>query len=209
MSEKPADDPQLVARLKTQDRAAFSQLVSHYHAALEGFCASIAGASLAEDIMQDAWVAIWKGLPGFAGRSALTTWMYTIVRNESTARLKKEGRYKQHQEPVANEDRDFESWIESNFAADGHWLEGPARWHLDSPDAMLEEQQLQDCLEHNIEDLKPAQQSVFRLRDIEQMSLDEICNILQLSHSNVRVLLHRARNKLLRVIDHYQETGEC
>ena len=97
----------------------------------------------------------------------------------------------------------------SRFRADGHWETPAPDWHMESPEQLLEEQQLQKCIEFTLEQLSPNQKAVFTLRDLEQQSLDEICNILQLNDSNVRVLLHRARLKLMQVIDRYQVTGEC
>lgn len=204
------DDPDFIARLQAQEQSAFSQLVQHFHMRLQGFAAAIANTMLAEDIMQEAWLAIWKGLPGFEGRSSLTTWLYTIVRNECMGKLRKEGRIKTvHHNPGAESDESFDSWLESTFVKNGHWASGPGVWSINTPEAMLEEQQLLDCIEHNLESLQADQSAVFRLRELEQLPLEEICNILQFSQSNVRVLLHRARRKLLQVVDHYQETGEC
>lgn len=200
--------PALTERLIQQDQPAFNTLVQKAHFRLLGFAGSLVGRELAEDVMQDAWVAIWRGLPGFEGRASLSTWLYTVVRNECSARLKKEGRMplvRMSSESPAQ----LEDWMENRFAADGHWKEPQAGWTLNTPEALLQEDQLKDCLDKNIRQLQESQQSVFRLRELEQLPLDEICNILDLSHSNVRVLLHRARLRLLQVIDHYQQTGEC
>lgn len=198
-----------IDRLLKQDQEAFHLLVKHYHRRLLSFATSITGETLAEEIVQEAWIAIWRGLPGFEGRAALKTWLYTIVRNECTAKLRKEKRMQM----VNINDEVFEDgideWLAANFTSDGHWQSGIAEWSMDSPEQLLEEEQLRDCLEKNMATMQTMQSSVFRLRDIDQMPLDEICNILALSNSNVRVLLHRARLKLLQVIDHYQETGEC
>jgi RNA polymerase sigma-70 factor, ECF subfamily len=196
-------------RLIVQDQAAFNLLVKHYHKRLLGFAASITGETLAEEILQEAWVSIWRGLPGFEGRAALKTWLYTIVRNECTTRLRKEQRLQ-----IVNIDEEhyedgIDEWFAAKFAGDGHWQGSIAEWSMESPEQLLEEDQLRDCLEKNIASLHAMQRSVFRLRDIEQMELQEICNVMGLANSNVRVLLHRARLKLLQVIDHYQETGEC
>jgi RNA polymerase sigma-70 factor (ECF subfamily) len=108
----------------------------------------------------------------------------------------------------AGDDR-IDDWFENSFAEDGHWVQGPGEWTLATPEAMLEEVQLKDCLEKNIRALQINQEQVFRMRDLEQMELDEICNVLGLTQSNVRVLLHRARLHLQQVVDHYQRTGEC
>ena len=200
--------PELLSRLKQQDQPAFNLLVKKAHLRLLGFAGSIVGRERAEDVMQDAWIAIWRGLPGFEGRASLSTWLYTIVRNECTARLKKEGRLSLVQAPTDTAGV-FSDWLENRFKDDGHWADAPGHWDMNTPEAMLEESQLQDCLKKNLDRLQESQQAVFRLREIEQLPLDRVCNILALSDSNVRVLLHRARLRLLQVIDHYQSTGEC
>jgi RNA polymerase sigma-70 factor (ECF subfamily) len=73
----------------------------------------------------------------------------------------------------------------------------------------LQEEQLQACIEKTLLLLSPQQKAAFTLRDIEQQPLGEICNILDTSNSNIRVLLHRARLKLMQVVDRYRETGKC
>ncbi len=198
-----------IARLQAGDEAAFASLVKHYHARLLGFAGSLGGSQHAEEILQEDWVSIWRNLSGFAGRSQLKTWLYTIVRNECSRRLQREARL-----PTINIEEELHSdgidgWLAARFAAEGHWQGGQTAWSITTPEGLLEEKQLQDCLDHHMAALQTTQRAVFRMRDLEQMELDEICNILEISSSNVRVLLHRARLKLLQVIDHYQETGEC
>lgn len=195
-----------IALLQQQDHAAFSALVTRYHRPLVAVARSIIGESLAEEVVQEAWVSIYRNLPGFEGRSALKTWMYTIVGNEARSRLRREKRIVAL-EDISPSESDYLDG--SRFAADGHWEIPAPDWHIDSPEQLLEEQQLQKCIEITLGLLSPNQKAVFTLRDIEQQSLDEICNILQLNDSNVRVLLHRARLKLMQVIDRYQVTGEC
>lgn len=207
--ESNCESPEFILRLLAQEQAAFGVLVKHYHTRLLGFAASITGDSLAEEIVQDAWVAIWRGLPGFQGRAALKTWLYTIVRNECTTRLRKDARMPTVSIDDECRDDGIDEWFATSFAANGRWQSGMPEWAMDSPEQLLEEEQLRECLEKNLLSLQALQRTVFRLRDIEQLPLEEICNILELSNSNARVLLHRARLKLQRVIDHYQETGEC
>lgn len=203
------ETPEFIQRLRQQGQAEFHALVKHFHKRLLAFAKSLTGANFAEEIVQESWVAIWRALPAFEGRSALKTWLYTIVRHECTARLRKEKRM-----PTVNIDSEryadgIDEWFAANFAEDGHWQSGIPGWNMETPEQLLEEAQLRDCIEKNLIGLQDMQRSVFRLRDIEQLPLEEICNILDLSGSNVRVLLHRARLKLLQVINHYQETGEC
>ena len=193
--------------LRQRDHRAFETLVARYHRSLVAVARSIIGDSLAEEVVQEAWVSIYRSLPEFEGRSSLKTWIYTIVGNEARTRLRREKRI------VALEDLsqggEPEYLDPTRFKPDGHWQTAPPEWHLDSPEQLLEEEQLQRCIEITLDLLSPNQKAVFTLRDIEQQSLEEICNILQLSDSNIRVLLHRARLKLMQVIDRYQVTGEC
>ena len=214
MSEKPELDAAFIACLQRQEHPAFCRLVQLYHRRLVGFAGSIAGVDAAEDVVQEAWLAAWKALPGFEGRAALSTWLYTIVRHACIARLRKD---KPNRAQVATEEDvdnevaadGIEEWFDSSFKEDGHRQHALVDWHLNTPDALLEEKQLQRCIEHHIAKLQPMQKAVFQLRDLDQVELEEICNMLQLTHSNVRVLLHRARLRLQQVLDHYQLTGEC
>jgi RNA polymerase sigma-70 factor, ECF subfamily len=218
MSTKPELDADFIARLQQQDRAAFCRLVQMFHRRLVGFAGSIAGMESAEDVVQEAWLAAWKALPSFEGRSALTTWLYTIVRNACIARLRKDKPYAGPVNTALTNDEEemdaelandgVDEWFEQSFQEDGHW-QPRTEWHINTPEALLEESQLRDCLQHHIKKLQPMQKAVFELRDLDQIDLEEICNMLKLTSSNVRVLLHRARLRLHQVMDHYQLTGEC
>ena len=192
--------------LRAQDHGAFTELVQQYHSQLLVVARAIVRAGQAEEVVQEAWVSVFRALPKFEGRSSLKTWMYTIVSNAAKAKLRKEGREIQ----VADAGEVLGSYLsEERFQSDGHWASGPTDWHMESPDRILEEHQLKRCIEKNLQKLPEAQRAVFLLRDVEQQPLEEICNMLNVSNSNVRVLLHRARVSLLSVIDHYQETGQC
>jgi RNA polymerase sigma-70 factor (ECF subfamily) len=203
------ESPAFLQRLLKQDQGAFHLLVKHFHPRLLGFATSMTGETLAEEIVQDAWVAIWRGLPGFEGRSALKTWLYTIVRNECTTRFRKDSRMQLVSIDDEHCEDGIDEWFATQFIADGHWQAGIPEWGMDTPELLLEEEHLRECLEKNIARLQALQRSVFRMRDMDQLPLEEICNILDMTNSNVRVLLHRARLKLQQVIDHYQLTGEC
>ena len=171
----------------------------------------IVGESWAEEVAQEAWVSIFKALPKFQERSSLKTWIFTILKNEAFSRYRKESKTVSldAQTDTDQQDKRLNEWIDGAFNSDGHWQKAPVDWGLSSPEALLQEEQLQECIEHTLALLKPEQKAVFLLRDQEQLDMEEVCNILEISHSNARVLLHRARMKLFQVIDHYQETGEC
>lgn len=207
MLHKEKDEEDLEA-LRSGDRAAFTQLVKRYHRPMLVISRAIVGDVWAEEVLQEAWVSIHRALPRFEGRSALKTWLYTIVRNEARTRLGKEARYVSLESTVGSHEDTIES-LNMKFKSDGHWQSSPTDWHTDSPMQLLEQTQLRSCIDKTLSTLSADQCAVFTMRDLQQMELLEICNILELSNSNVRVLLHRARLSLMQVIDRYQETGTC
>lgn len=197
---------QMLERLLRQDNDAFRELIETHHNAMVTVARAIVGDTFAEEVVQESWVSVYKALPGFEKRSSLKTWIYRIVSNEAISRLRRESRQVSLDvlESVNSSYSD-----QSRFTPDGFWREPPPHWGMESPEALLEEDDLRRCIEYTLTQLPPQQKAVFMLRDVEQQTLGEICNILHVSDSNIRVLLHRARLKLMEVIDHYQETGEC
>lgn len=193
-------------KLKKQDHTAFQRLVEKHHRQMVIIAKAIIGDSLAEEVAQEAWVSVYRALPSFEGRSSIKTWLFTIVSNEAKNRLRKESRLIR----MNNIEEFVPAYLNNErFNINGGWSSPPPLWDIDSPEEILKNEQLRQCIEITLEQLPPVQKSVFLLRDIEQQSLDEICNILDISNSNVRVLLHRSRVKLMETIDKYQETGQC
>ena len=201
------DEQQLITALIAGDERAFGNIISLHQRTMLAVARSIVGDTFADDVVQDAWLAVHNNIAKFEHRSSLKTWIMTIVSNEAKARLRRESRR------VSLEELDGEtpgSYLDgSNFKSDGHWQNATPMWSIDSPDKLLEEKQLQCCINKTLALLPPTQKAAFMLRDIEQHSLEEICNILDVSAANVRVLIHRARLTLMQVIDRYQETGTC
>ncbi len=95
------------------------------------------------------------------------------------------------------------------FAGDGHWLQPPQPWHADTPEALLSATELRECLDKTLSSLSELQNSVLLLRERQGLTLDDICNLLDISLSNVRVLLHRARLKVFATLEHFMQTGQC
>ena len=201
------DEQQLITALIAGDERAFGNIISLHQRTMLAVARSIVGDTFADDVVQDAWLAVHNNIAKFEHRSSLKTWIMTIVSNEAKARLRRESRR------VSLEELDGEtpgSYLDgSNFKSDGHWQNATPMWSIDSPDKLLEEKQLKCCINKTLALLPPTQKAAFMLRDIEQHSLEEICNILDVSAANVRVLIHRARLTLMQVIDRYQETGTC
>lgn len=202
---QPVDDQQLIARLKAGDNLAFKELISRYHQKLLIVARAIAGDVFAEDVTQEAWASIYKAIGKFENRSSLSTWMIQIVSNEAKSRLRREKRHSSFGDiDEVRPEIDAEC-----FNDNGHWVNPPSHWDINTPELMLQEDQLRHCIEHTLTLLPENQKAVFLLRDVEQASLEEIADLLTLSEANVRVILHRARLQLMKIINHYQETGEC
>ena len=201
------EDDLLLQQLRAENKAAFAQLVNKYHRKLWVVARAIVGELWAEEVVQDSWLSVHRSLHKFEGRSTLQTWLFTIVKNQAKTRLRTESRTYSDSSSFAASRSDEST--EHRFRDDGQWQEPPGMWEIDSPAALLEEQQLKKCIQHTLDLLRPDQLAVFTMRDMQNMSFDDICNILDLSNSNARVLLHRARLVLMQVIERYQETGVC
>lgn len=198
-------DAALLLRLRAGEQRAFRELVATYQGAMRAVAIAIVGNRFADEAVQDAWLSVVRNLQGFEQRSSLKTWLLTITANSAKSRLKGSRR-----EVLLDDLPAPHGTIGSErFAADGHWLTAPAAWHEDSPQALLEEQDLRECLEHTLASLSEMQSSVLMLRERQGLELEDICNLLDVSLSNVRVLLHRARLKVFATLEHYQETGQC
>lgn len=199
------DDESLLVRLRAGEREAFDLLVRRYHAPMRRVAASIVGDAQAEEAVQDAWLSAIGHIADFQGRSSLKTWLYAIVANEARGRLRKSRREVSLDAPT-DEGPAFGG---ERFLADGHWAQPPLLWDHDSPEALLGEEAFRRCLEKTLQALPEAQRTVLLLRDQDEMPLEQICNILGLSASNVRVLVHRARARVYRMAEHFEETGTC
>jgi RNA polymerase sigma-70 factor (ECF subfamily) len=202
----PPDDAELLTRLRSGEKAAFGDLVRLYHGAMKRIAAAIIGEAQAEEAVQEAWLSAIRNLHAFEARSSLKTWLFSIVINEARGRLRKTRRELQLHETDAVED----GWFDPEcFVADGHWAQEPALWHEQSPEALLSYEDFRRCLEKTLELLPEIQRSVLTLREYQGMELEAICNILAVSASNIRVLLHRARAKVYAMVEHFEETGTC
>ena len=164
---------------------------------------AIAGPANAEDIVQDAWLTVFERIDSFEGRSSFKTWLQRIVANRAISYLR--SRSREVSQTGTEEDVSVSDW----FDATGSWASPPTGWHGDSPDALLAAEDLQDCIDKHLQEMPDNQRSVLVLRDMQQMEFAEICNELNLSASNARVLLHRGRMRLMKMVNYFEETGSC
>lgn len=196
----------LIERLLRREPETCAAWVREHHGRLVVVARSIVGEAQAEEVVQEAWIAAFRALAQFEGRAALRTWLTRIVINAARARL----RVQKRMPTVSLDADDGESLpLSERFDASGHWAPALASWEVDSPEEILSREQLADCLKFYLGELPPAQQTALLLRDQSGFGFAEIAESLATTEANVRVLLHRARLKLLAVINRYEEEGEC
>jgi RNA polymerase sigma-70 factor (ECF subfamily) len=193
--------PDFLARLRRGDGNAYRRLIRRYHASLVGVAASIIGShAQAEEVVQDAWLAVHAGIGRFEGRSSLTTWLFAIVLNRARTRATREARLVGLPELDGGEP-DERAVPLSAFQPDGHWVEAPRLWDEVSPERIVGGRQLWDHVQAAIERLPSGQRAVLILRDLEDCAAEEACALLGITAENQRVLLHRARGRIRAVVD--------
>lgn len=194
MALAPTDDGELVERILAGDRAALRRLVEREHAALLRLAKTIVRQrERAEDVVQDAWVAILRSLGGFERRSSLRTWMARIVVNRAKTVGQREARWIPFSAEAEQPDEAIDP---SAFGPRGFWESAPGKWSDATPDKLLAEQRVRAIIEAELATLPPGQRAVLTLRDLEGWDAQEVCNALEITESNQRVLLHRARCRL-------------
>ena len=188
-----------------KEDTAFRQAIKQYQSSMLYLAHSFVGNKIADEVVQEAWFSAIRALPKFERRSSLKTWLLRIVANEAKTRLRKENRMTSLEEMTAENKS-----LSERYTSNGHWGDKiPAQWDSDSPEELLSVEELKRCMDQLIDELPELQCATLNLREQQGYSLDQICNILEVSESNVRVLLHRARNRLFLCIEHFQQTGEC
>ncbi|WP_455206691.1 RNA polymerase sigma factor [Kaarinaea lacus] len=194
-------DNELIPKLLDNDETAYRQVVSAYHGMMIYIARTIVGDAIADEVAQEAWVAVIKALPKFERRSSLKTWIMRIVSNTAKSRLRHESRTVSIEDSL-NESGDMIS--PGHFDERGHWAGSLSVWHADTPDSLLSSTELKSCIDKALKELPPIQRTVVALRDIQGMDMESICKILDVSETNGRVLLHRARARIREAIDEHQ-----
>jgi len=194
------DDAALIVRLLNGEQSAYKYIVEKYQNTLMQVSRSIVGMSVADEVVQEAWIAAFRALPKFEQRSSLKTWLIRIVSNCAKTRLRQENRSINFSDIGGDNDELLDP---SYFNKRGHWQKDVYFWDLATPEALLSNDQLKSCIDGAIADLPLNQRSVLTLRDMQSLDMQEICKILDISESNARVLLHRARNFVRESIDNF------
>jgi RNA polymerase sigma-70 factor, ECF subfamily len=201
-------DASLLAALRAGDEDAFAALVTRYHASLKRVArAYVSTDAVAEEVVQDTWLAAIRGLDRFEQRATIKTWLFHILANQAKTRGVRERRTvpfaslarAEGEEPAVSPDRfqrDGDAWP-------GHWAMPPRPW--EDPERRLESLEAREQLRAAIAALPATQQAVLTLRDVEGLDGEEVCDLLDLSAGNQRVILHRARARLRADLERYFE----
>jgi RNA polymerase sigma-70 factor (ECF subfamily) len=204
MSVLSVEDMHLVDALRAGDEAAFEALMAMYGAAMLRVARMfVASRAVAEEVVQETWIGVLNGIGRFEGRSSLKTWIFRILTNIAKTRGERERRTVPFSALV---EQDEPGGVDpARFGEDGHWVNPPRSW-AGEPERRLLERETLELLGSEIEKLPPMQAAVVTMRDVEGFTSDEVRNALEISETNQRVLLHRARTKLRRALEEYLET---
>jgi RNA polymerase sigma-70 factor (ECF subfamily) len=202
----PNDDVFLVAALRRGEERAFTELVDRYSRSLLWVAQDLVGTrAWAEEVVQETWLAVLEGIDRFEERSSLGTWVFRILVNRAKTRATREARTLPFSSLV---DDDGPPVPEERFQTDtrwsGHWVK-PPRSLAEVPEERLLARELRRKLTEALETLPEAQRVVVVLRDVVGCTSDEVCELLDLSAGNQRVLLHRGRAKLRAALEQYVE----
>jgi RNA polymerase sigma-70 factor, ECF subfamily len=199
-------ESQLLDALRAGDEDVFNELVRAYQPSLVRVARIyVPTQAAAEEVAQETWLAVLNGLDRFEGRSSLRTWILRILTNIAKTRAVRDGRtlpFSALQDPgrVPEAAVDADRFLDPEHPRwPGHWAVRPEPW----PEDALVAAETQTVLAEAIEALPPTQRAVISLRDIEGWSSEEVRNALELSETNQRVLLHRARSRVRRALESY------
>jgi RNA polymerase sigma-70 factor, ECF subfamily len=199
-------EAELLARLRAGDEKAFEALVARHYATMLAVAQTyVKGRATAEEVVQEAWLGVIRGLERFEGRSSLKTWILSILVNQAKTRGAREAR----SVPFASlaPDDDGPAVAPERFRGPddqypGGWRAFPSNWHASAAAAVEDRETLRVAM-RAIAELPPAQQTVIRMRDIEGYSAEEACATLDVSEANQRVLLHRARSRVRAALEEH------
>ena len=165
-------------------------LVTKYHQRLLRFAESmVPSRAVAEEVVQDTWLGVVRGIDRFEGRSSVKTWLFNILANRARSTGAREARTVPFGDP-----------LEGRFTSSGEWSRPPESWS-DAVDARVVADKLASRVKQCLPALPAGQRQVLVLRDIEGLEAAEVCELLGISAGNQRVLLHRARAQLRGLLE--------
>ncbi|MGD0385405.1 MAG: RNA polymerase sigma factor [Solirubrobacteraceae bacterium] len=188
------DDERLLERLRAGDEAAFGALVAAHHDAMLRLASNfVPSRAVAEEVVQDTWLGVLRGIDRFEGRSSLRTWLLAILVNRARTTGVREARSIAVGDATPAVDR-------ARFDVSGAWSSPPEQW-VEDAEERLGAAALAAHIHEALEQMPARQRAVVTLRDVDGLDSDEVCAVLSLSQANQRVLLHRGRSQLRRALE--------
>jgi RNA polymerase sigma-70 factor, ECF subfamily len=211
-----SDERLLIQRLRAREERAFVELIERYYGYLLPLADFyVSNRAVAEEVVQEAWLAVLKGIDRFEERSSFKTWISRIVMNLARTRGVRESRMIPFSDFADNEAGSPDSAVDPDRFRDAmddypdHWSVGPRPWSS-NPEAELLTSETMGVLDGAVKLLPEAQRLVLTMRDVNGWTPEEVCNALGISETNQRVLLHRARSKVRGILEnHYSNSGRA
>jgi RNA polymerase sigma-70 factor (ECF subfamily) len=195
-------DAEIVRALRRGDEAVFAEVVDAYSPGLMRMARMfVRDRAVAEEVVQETWLGVLRGIDRFEERSSIKTWLFRILMNTAKTRAKREARSipfsaaVRADEPSVDPDR----FLGPDHRYAGGWMLGPSDWQ--TPEDELIQGEIRGVILQAIHELPDAQRAVITLRDVDGFPSDEVCGALGISDGNQRVLLHRARSKVRAAIE--------
>jgi len=203
-------EDQRIARLRQGDEGAFAELVDQHHSVLLRIAMGYVGdREVAEEVVQDTWMAVIESLNRFEGRSSLRTWICGILIHKAKDRGVREKRHKNFSAFESYDDEHEEAVDPSRFQQSGewagHWAFPPQPWNDQTPEKLLASRQAVHAMQRTIETLPATLKEVLILRDVEGVDAKEVCDLLKITETNLYVRLHRARERVRAAVEVYLE----
>lgn len=202
------DESGLILALRSGDQAAFTELVnSHTPALLRAARGYVPSHAVAEEVVQETWIALVKGVAGFEGRSSLRAWLFVVMSNIAKARRIRERRDREVLLLSAGSNVDTATIRGPGVPSAGGRKERPANLRH-SPEGSILGRELRAVAQPAVDTLPPRQRKVVMLRDFMGFDSTEVCEVLDISAANQRVLLHRGRAAIRRILEDYATGSE-
>ena len=204
----PAGQDEIVAALRAGDEATFAALVDELSPSmLRVALMFVPTRAAAEDVVQEAWLGVIKGLPKFEGRSSLRSWTFSIVINRAKTRRSRDFRLVPSATMTAPEPDgpvvDPARFQGPDGKYPGHWTSTGAPRPWEEPEGRALGREIGEIITGALDELPERQRLVVQMRDVQGMSSEETCAALQLTQQNQRVLLHRGRSALRAALESY------
>jgi RNA polymerase sigma-70 factor (ECF subfamily) len=208
------DEAELIGALRAGDGSAFTTLIEAYSPSLLRLAMTyVPTRAVAEEVVQETWLGVLRGVDRFESRSSLKTWVFRILVNTARTRGARERRTMPFSSLNGSDPDDDGALLDpdrflppDHALYPDHWALGPTRWG--TPEEGLLSGETRGVILEAIDELPAAQRAVITLRDVQGWPSDEVCRVLELTEGNQRVLLHRARTRVRAAIEKHFEAVE-